>query len=178
LSAFGAVTFGGQLLAFLIGAATVALGQVVAHRYSLRRERRAEFVDVLDRTIRSYVAGDSALSHLIAAVGTGLGPEVAQIAADRVTQQEIEIRAARFSLVMRLRADHPLPEAFEVARRAFTDTYVALGPAIMNQVHPDPAQRAGGPSSVEDANAYLEEFRGALSEAVGQARTALLHGNY
>jgi hypothetical protein len=158
------------LLGFVIGALTVAIGNHVAHRYSLQREQRADFAAVLDRTVQSFVGGDRAVSGFIAQVGTGKPAGAVQAAADRVSDHEVEMRAALFSLRLRLPPDHRLAEAFSEAHGAFTASYLATEPAI----------KGGevGTDAVAGALETHQEFRMRFDAAMDCAGDTLSDGTY
>lgn len=168
-----------QILAFVIGGLTVLLGQLAAHRYSLARERRSEFAGVLDRTIRSFVEADSGVSHLIAMVGTGQGQDVTQAAADRVTTYEIDMRAALFSMTLRLPPGHPVDLAFREAQGAFTATYLALGEGIAETFNPNrEARAAAAEATAQEALEAHAEFRVLFDAAMDTAQAALAAHDY
>jgi hypothetical protein len=140
----------------------------LTHGYTLRRERRAELTGAIDRAVAAYTAADRAVSRLIMQVLTRQKEAVVMAAADAVTDQEVALRAAQFSMRLRLNIEHPVEIAFEKAHGAFTQTYLELGPAMTALA------RHKWASDCEAAVAAAQEqhhrFRQAFDDAMDQAR--------
>lgn len=145
-----------------IGAACAAVGTVAAVIVALwqsrsqdrninKRERRNDLRASADRAIASLIAGDHAAQRFISRVGTGQPPEVVTAAADFVSAQEIDMRAAAASLEFRLGPDDEMVRVMAAARQHFVAAYVATGPAMRAELE--------GPEVVAEAFAALREFR-------------------
>jgi hypothetical protein len=118
------------VLAFLAGVGASGFGVLLADRLSSRRERRTDLMTTIDRAIESLVAGNHVIQQFIAKAGTGAPPPVVQEAADRVSEREIEMRAASASLRFRLGPDDPLVKVLDEARENFVASYLATRPAL------------------------------------------------
>ncbi len=160
----------GPTFTFLLGAATLAFGQWITHRYALKRERRSEMTATLDRTIEGFVAADKALAFLIREVDFGKPEKVVQAAADEVSVHEVTMRASLFSLRVRVSIGHPIEEAFKEAESLFIKSWMALGPAI--------ASRGKRKDSIEAARTLYGEFRSQFDEALDMCRAALELNDY
>ncbi len=161
--------FGSELAAFVVGAGTVTVGNVISHRYTLKRDRNRDIVEVLDRAIEAFTAADHAVGQFLARVGTGWPPPELQLAADRVAAQEVQLRAATTSLALRMGDDHPLAVAFKGARDQFGPIYLLAGPALQ--------AGATGPEALADSFAQTEVYRDSLDSALAEASEALRSGS-
>jgi hypothetical protein len=167
------ISFGSELVAFIIGAGTVSVGHLIAHRFATQRERRSEIVGVLDRTIQAYVAADRAISQFISHVGTGADLDVILASADGVSDREVEMRAARFALDIRLEEQSELGGLFLAAQGKFTESYLSLGDAITRRGR---GERVEGPHVVEDASRLHHEYRENFDRAMDLTRELLAAG--
>lgn len=167
----GAVSVDGVLVPVLTALIGALAAGAWAHRLALARERRAEVTRVVDRAIEAYAGADRALAFLASRVGTRRPPEEVQAAAELVTDREVAIRAAGFSLSLRLHRGHPLEYAFGLAHGAFTQTYLALGPAIQDLAQGQWSEQAE--TAVRDAQDAHQEFRDSVGIAIGTARSVV-----
>jgi hypothetical protein len=119
------------LIGFALGLIGAFVGQWFAHRLTLAREERADFIATLDRAIASLIAGEHALHQFISKVGTGAPPQVVQAAADQVSTHQIGMRAAFVSLRVRLGQSDSMVLALNRAEDLFEATYTATEPVLV-----------------------------------------------
>jgi len=151
------------VLAFLAGVGASGFGVLLADRLSSRRERRTDLMTTVDRALESLVAGNHVIQQFIAKAGTGAPHAIVQEAADRVSEREIEMRAASASLRFRLGADDPLVKVLDEGREHFVSSYLATAPAL--------EQGLQGPQVMEPAFEAVRRFEVALETVIDVAGT-------
>jgi hypothetical protein len=152
--------------ALLIAGGLVLLGQALAHRYSLARERRKEVANAVDRTVAALVLIDRRLSHFVTQAGIEQTQEVLLPAAELVTDAEVDLRSALFSLRIRLSRNHPLVGFFSAAQELYTQSYFALEPLIVY----------GHRTALGGSSMLLGLAKDARAEALDAAQEHFLHG--
>jgi hypothetical protein len=153
----------GIFLGFLAGVGASGFGVLLADRLSSTRERHTDLMATLDRAIESLVAGNHVIQQFIAKAGTGAPPPVVQEAADRVSEREIEMRAASASLRFRLGTDDPLVKVLDEAREHFVASYVATRPGL--------EQGLQGRQVMAPAFEAVHKFEDALETVIDSAGT-------
>jgi hypothetical protein len=136
---------------------------VLTHRYAASRERRADLLKALDAMLAVLVRADREMTRLIGAIRDGLSRDAAMERAERVTQEEIAMRAAMFSLAIRLPANDTL-----VAKFFYTiSTFGKVSRSITAAARTGDRERA---QAFEAANQTMNEYKDGFSEAIDAAR--------
>jgi hypothetical protein len=120
-----------ELVGVLIGGALVLVGQPLAHRFTLQRERRAERGDRIDRAIKCFSEGDTAMSRLIDSLEKRHPPKVLDEWGTAIEEVLTEMRAAVFSL--RLRSDEVLYGMFVTAEEQYNDVWALVQPDVLSK---------------------------------------------
>jgi hypothetical protein len=149
---------GVALLGFALGLIGAFVGQWFAHRLTLAREERTDFIATLDRAIASLIAGEHSLHQFISKVGTGAPPPIVQASADQVSSHQIGMRAAFVSLRVRLEQHDPMILALNRAEEKFEATYMATEPALL--------KHETGEAAMASAFEAARQFKAASDDAL------------
>lgn len=111
-----------------MGGTLVLLGQFITHRYTLRREERADLITAMERVIAAYMKADRAVSNLLSDVEThGPNHESVTDGLKVLMEMDHEIEAARWAV--ELRGDWTLAQALRSTEHYYDDmvSNAALG---------------------------------------------------
>lgn len=148
-------------IGLVLGILATAAGQLLTHRFTSTRDRRADVISTLDRAFKGLIAGNHRIQQFISKAGTGAPPQVVQLAADEVSAQQIEMRAAIMSLDVRLKPGDPILRAFREAEEHFEAAFVATQPMLERKE----LGRAAAQPAYDQLRLYNEACDAAVAEA-------------
>jgi len=160
----------GDVLLVIAGAACALFGQALTHGVSMRRERRLDMAQAVDQAVSAFAAGETALDELADAIqawqrgGIRAGDdESVEAALMRAERSRVEMRAAVFSLRVRVRDERVA--LYRTFGRAWDEWEIGFEKAAV-VVRAREALR----DPLRDVRGHASEFRGlfydmALEEA-------------
>ena len=114
-----------EVLLVAAGGAVALVGQALAAQWTTRRERRADFVAALDKVVGAFADGERVLDDLTDAIERGgealafygeeTFPAFVEEALAHAERTRVQMRAALFSIRIRVRSDSQVFRAFDLA---------------------------------------------------------------
>ena len=149
-----------QVLAFVAGAAVALSAQALGHSLTSRRERRGDFVRALDNAVSAFASGERVLDDLTDSIERALSasmfegwPEYVEDALQQGERTRVEMRAALFSIRVRVRReDSPVFRAFDGSFSAWQTAFLKAKITVR--------EFGDGWNDIKDAYPHAERFRG------------------
>jgi hypothetical protein len=160
----------GEVLFVIAGAAAALFGQALTHGRAIRRERRADMAQAVDRAVGAFGDGENALDDLADAIkGWQAGDlragddQSVEVALGQAERARVQMRASVFSL--RVRVADERAELYRAFDRAWDEWDIGLDKAKAIVRNRD-LQR----DSLRGVRGHASEFRGLFYDrALGEA---------